>query len=127
MKRAEAIAWLEIMKEDAIFEQHDALRMAIKALQGDMYCPNCGVRLVQENEYLEPTHTHGRLIDAEFEEKHYASMLLNPSPDVTAKNKEDARIILGALKMAKTVSADEQIQCMVEKRVAELVHLNYEL
>lgn len=65
MKRAEAIAWLEIMKEDAIFEQHDALKMAIKALQGDMYCPNCGVRLVQEDEYLEPTQTHGRLIDAD--------------------------------------------------------------
>lgn len=43
----------------------DAFDMAIEALQGDMYCPNCGVRLVPENEYLEPTHTHGRLIDAD--------------------------------------------------------------
>lgn len=33
--------------------------------QGDMYCPNCGVRLVPENEYLEPTPTHGRPIDAD--------------------------------------------------------------
>lgn len=32
---------------------------------GDMYCPNCGVRLVPENEYLEPKQTHGRLIDAD--------------------------------------------------------------
>lgn len=29
------------------------------------FCPNCGVRLVTENEYLEPTQTHGRLIDAD--------------------------------------------------------------
>lgn len=33
MKRTEAIAWLEVMKEDAIFEQYDALKMAIEALQ----------------------------------------------------------------------------------------------
>jgi hypothetical protein len=33
MKRTEAIAWLEIMKEDAIFEQCDALKMAIEALK----------------------------------------------------------------------------------------------
>ena len=33
MKRAEAIEWLEIMKEDAIFEQYDALKMAIDALK----------------------------------------------------------------------------------------------
>lgn len=46
-------------------EYVEALRMAIEALQGDMYCPNCGVRLVPENEYLEPTQTHGRLIDAD--------------------------------------------------------------
>lgn len=32
---------------------------------GDMYCPNCGARLVPENEYLEPTQTHRRLIDAD--------------------------------------------------------------
>ena len=50
--------------------------------------------------------SHGRLIDAGFEEQHYASMLLNPTPDVTAKDRENAKIILGALKMAKTVQAD---------------------
>lgn len=47
-----------------------------------------------------------RLIDADFEEQHYASMLLNPSPDVTAKDRDNARIILNALKMANTVSVD---------------------
>lgn len=31
-----------------------AYDIAIKALQGDMYCPSCGVRLVPENEYVEP-------------------------------------------------------------------------
>lgn len=35
MKREEAIQWLEIMKEDAIFEQYDALSMAIEALSAD--------------------------------------------------------------------------------------------
>lgn len=43
----------------------EAMLMAIEALKGDMYCPNCGVRLVPEDEYLEPTQTHGRLIDAD--------------------------------------------------------------
>ena len=33
MKRTEAIEWLEVMKEDAIFEQNDALKMAIEALK----------------------------------------------------------------------------------------------
>ena len=44
-----------------------------------------------------------RLIDAEFEENHYASMLLDPTPDVTEQDKRNARIIIDALKMAKTV------------------------
>ena len=46
---------------------------------------------------------HGRLIDATFEENHYGSMLLNPTPDVTAQDKHNARIIIDALHMAKTV------------------------
>ena len=33
MKRTEAIEWLEVMKKDAIFEQYDALKMAIEALK----------------------------------------------------------------------------------------------
>ena len=69
MTREEAIK----MIQDDMRLHHDylsgkyrkALRMAIEALQGDMYCPNCGVRLVPEDEYLEPTQTHGRLIDAD--------------------------------------------------------------
>lgn len=44
-----------------------------------------------------------RLIDAEFEENHYASMLLNPTPDVTEQDKHKAKIIIDALRMAKTV------------------------
>ena len=32
MKRTEAIEWLEVMKETAIFEQYEALKMAIEAL-----------------------------------------------------------------------------------------------
>lgn len=35
-------------------EAIEAIDMAIKALKGDMYCPSCGVRLVSENEYVEP-------------------------------------------------------------------------
>lgn len=46
---------------------------------------------------------HGRLIDATFEENHYASMILDPTPDVTREDKHKARIILDALQMAKTV------------------------
>ena len=44
-----------------------------------------------------------RLIDAEFEENHYASMLLDPTPDVTEQDKHKAKIIINALRMAKTV------------------------
>ena len=32
---------------------------------------------------VEIKEPHGRLIDATFEENHYASMLLDPTPDVT--------------------------------------------
>ena len=46
---------------------------------------------------------HGRLIDATFEENHYASMLLDPTPDVTEQDKHKARIIIEALRMAGTV------------------------
>ena len=46
---------------------------------------------------------HGQLIDATFEENHYASMLLNPTPDVTEQDKHNARIVIDALRMAKTV------------------------
>ena len=46
---------------------------------------------------------HVRLIDATFEENHYASMLLDPTPDVTEQDKHNARIVIDALRMAKTV------------------------
>ena len=45
----------------------------------------------------------GRLIDATFEENHYASMLLDPTPDVTEQDKHKAKIIIEALRMAGTV------------------------
>lgn len=49
-------------------------------------------------------HTpHGRLIDATFEENHYGSMLLDPTPDVTKEDKRNARVIIDALRMARTV------------------------
>lgn len=35
MTREEAIEWLEVMKETAIFEQYEALKMAIEALQAE--------------------------------------------------------------------------------------------
>ena len=46
---------------------------------------------------------HGRLVDATFEENHYGSMLLDPTPDVTKEDKRNARVIIDALRMAKTV------------------------
>ena len=47
--------------------------------------------------------SHGRLIDATFEENHYASMLLNPTPDVTVEDRKKAKAIIDALHMARTV------------------------
>ena len=46
---------------------------------------------------------HGRLIDETFEENHYGSMLLDPTPDVTKEDKRNARVIIDALRMARTV------------------------
>lgn len=62
MNKQEAIGWLEQIKdiyirggdEDFDRRRKEAIDIAIKALQGDMYCPSCGVRLVPENEYVEP-------------------------------------------------------------------------
>ena len=52
-----------------------------------------------------------RLIDADFEEEHYASMLLNPTPDVTDKDIDNAKIIINALRMAKTVDTVQVVRC----------------
>ena len=68
MKRTEAIAWLEIMKEDAIFEQNDALKMAIEALQtAEINCVHCPRYYETEDEIGVHSHcgNHGRLIDAD--------------------------------------------------------------
>ena len=68
MKRTEAIAWLEIMKEDAIFEQYDALKMAIEALQtAEINCVHCPRYYETEDDTGVHSHcgSHGRLIDAD--------------------------------------------------------------
>lgn len=68
MKRTEAIAWLEIMKEDAIFEQNDALKMAIEALQtAEINCVHCPRYYETEDDIGVHSHcgNHGRLIDAD--------------------------------------------------------------
>ena len=49
---------------------------------------NCKQRTYMERRpkdcpLVEIKEPHGRLIDATFEENHYASMLLDPTPDVT--------------------------------------------
>ena len=57
MSRQEAIFYIkELQKTYASMDRKvaEAVNIAIKALQGDMYCPSCGVRLVPENEYVEP-------------------------------------------------------------------------
>lgn len=59
---------------------------------------------------------HGKLIDATFEENHYASMLLDPTPDVTEQDKRTAKDIIFALQMAKTV-----IKAEGEKNESETV------
>lgn len=46
---------------------------------------------------------HGRLIDADFEEKHYASMTINPTPDVTPQDYMHSGYAAKAFQMAKTV------------------------
>lgn len=56
---------------------------------------NCPLVEVQE--------PHGRLIDADFEEKHYASMTINPTPDVTPQDHMHSGYAAKAFQMAKTV------------------------
>ena len=52
-----------------------------------------------------------RLIDAEFEANHYASMLLDPTPDVTEADKKNAKAIIDALELAGTVDAVQVVRC----------------
>ena len=51
---------------------------------------------------------HGRLIDADFEEKHYASMTINPTPDVTPQDHMHSGYAAKAFQMAKTVIEAER-------------------
>ena len=66
MTREEAIKRLKEYSQYAYGIYHngqkdeEAFDMAIESLQGDMYCPNCGVRLVTEDEYFEPTQKFER-------------------------------------------------------------------
>lgn len=74
---------------------------------------NCKQRIYMEQRpkgcpLVEIPTPHGRLIDATFEENHYASMFLNPTPDVTEQDKHKARIVIDALRMAKTVIEAER-------------------
>ena len=69
---------------------------------------NCKQRIYMEQRpkncpLVEIPTPHGRLIDATFEENHYGSMLLNPTPDVMEQDKHKAKIIIEALRMAGTV------------------------
>lgn len=50
-------------------------------------------------------------IDADFMDNHYASMLLNPTPDVTEEDKRKAMIILEALRMEKGIDLVRCKEC----------------
>ena len=95
MKKEEAIEWLEVMKEDAIFEQYDALKMAIEALQtAEINCVHCPRYYETEDDIGVHSHcgSHGRLIDADalldkLPKVYYGSMvhvLINDAPTVSA-------------------------------------------
>lgn len=116
MNRAEAIEQLQNCKDlikqngQDYLDERDfpLLDMAIKALQGDMYCPNCGARLVPENEYLEPTHTHGRLIDADALMKELSDIQPYNWTESEAEIQEEADYSLfkSLINSAPTVQAD---------------------
>ncbi len=91
------------------------MSVILKGMEMPERCGSCFLRVggCKQRIYMEqrpkdcplveiPT-PHGRLIDATFEENHYASMILNPTPDVTEQDKHKARIVIDALQMAKTV------------------------
>ena len=75
-------------------------------------------KYIDENKFVNERHpdcplievptSHGRLIDADFEEQHYTSMTTNPTPDVTEQDKRNSLIIIEALQMAKTVIEAEE-------------------
>ena len=71
MKKEDAIKWLEVIKEDAFFEQYDALydalKMAIEALENaEINCVHCPRYYETEDDIGVHSHCggHGRLIDA---------------------------------------------------------------
>ena len=64
----------------------------------------CSTEFLPEDcEITEVPEPHGRLIDADFEEKHYASMTINPTPDVTPQDYMHSGYAAKAFQTAKTV------------------------
>lgn len=61
-----------------------------------------------------------RLVDAEFEEKHYLSMVDNPTPDVTENDKRTALAIARAFQMARTVE-ERKTGKWIEHKNADIV------
>ena len=59
--------------------------------------------LLEHDDAVTVKAPHGRLIDADFEEKHYTSMTTTPTPDVSQKDKDKSLVIVRALQMARTV------------------------
>ena len=83
----------DMVTGEAIFEcKRKATVVEHPFTQRDKNCP-----------LVEIPTPYGRLVDATFEENHYASMLLDSTPDVTEQDKHNARIIIDALHMARTV------------------------
>ena len=86
--------------KDCPFSDHEAWCLIPGSWRERYYCPDDE----RSNDCpLVEIPPHGRLIDATFEENHYASVLLDPTPDVTEQDKHKAKIIIDALHMARTV------------------------
>ena len=65
-----------------------------------------------------------RFIDADFEEKHYTSMLLNPTPDVTRHEQWKAKVIVEALQMAKTVDVYANLKMQIKTLKSKITSIN---
>ena len=51
MDRREAIEWLKSIRRTSVFEQVEALDLAIEALKGDLHCPKCGTIVRNGRQY----------------------------------------------------------------------------
>lgn len=63
-----------------------------------------------------------RLIDADFEVAHWESVLIDPTPDVTEKDRRTAPYIIDALKMAGTVKDAVKVVRCKDCKYFELNH-----